>query len=70
MTRRPFLASALAVLLTSLSACGGGGDSGGSSDDNAAKVLFVPDKAHAVVGALSTLSPAVGNVRIDNFAFA
>jgi hypothetical protein len=70
MTRRPFLASALAVLLTSLTACGGGGDSDGSSNDNAAKVLFVPDKARAVVGALSTLSPAVGNARIDTFAFA
>ena len=70
MTRRPFLASALAVLLTSLSACGGGGSESGDSGDNAAKVLFVPDKAHAVVGALSTLSPAVGNVRIDTFAFA
>jgi hypothetical protein len=70
MTRRPFLASALAVLLTSLTACGGGGDSDGSSGDNAAKVLFVPDKARAVVGALSTLSPAVGNARIDTFAFA
>ena len=69
MTRRLFLASTLAMLLTSLTACGGGGDSDGSSDDNAAKVLFVPDKARAVVGALSTLSPAVGAVKIDTFAF-
>lgn len=70
MTRRPFLASALAVLLISLSACGGGGDSDGSSGNDSVKVLFVPDKAHAVVGALSTLSPAVGSVKIDTFAFS
>ncbi|SHN16136.1 YncE family protein [Rhizobacter sp. OV335] len=70
MTRRPFLASALAVLLISLSACGGGGDEAGNSSGNdGTKVLFVPDKAHAVVGALSTLSPAVGSVKIDTFAF-
>lgn len=71
MTRRPFLASALAVLLISLSACGGGGDEAGDSPGNdGTKVLFVPDKAHAVVGALSTLSPAVGSVKIDTFAFS
>ena len=71
MTRRPFLASALAVLLISLSACGGGGDEAGDSSGNdGPKVLFVPDKAHAVVGALSTLSPAVGSVKIDTFAFS
>jgi hypothetical protein len=71
MTRRPFLASALAVLLISLSACGGNGDEAGdSSGNNGVKVLFVPDKANAVVGALSTLSPAAGSVKIDTFAFA
>jgi hypothetical protein len=70
MTRRPFLASALAVLLISLSACGGNGDEAGDSTGiNGSKVLFVPDKTHSVVGALATLSPVSG-ATIDSFAFS
>jgi len=69
MTRRPFLASALAVLLISLSACGGDGDEAGHSPgNNSPKLLFVPDKAHNIVGALMTLAP-VNGAAIDTFAF-